>query len=227
QGQCILLESKDNCYVVDCGGFSDYATADLAAQTLRTRGVFQIDGLILTHFDYDHAGSAEALLYQIKTDHIYVPDADRDNAIRDQLEYSHSGSIVKVRKTKKLDCGIGEITIFPGESGKDGNESSLCVLFQAKKCDILITGDRNTAGERYLIDYGNLPLIDILIVGHHGADSSTSLYLLQNLQPQTAVISVGKDNQYGHPDPNVINRLKRFNCTIWRTDRDGTIVFRG
>lgn len=227
QGQCILIESKDDCYVVDCGGFSDYATADLAAQALRTRGVFQIDGLILTHFDYDHAASAEALLYQIKTDYIYVPDADDENAIREKLEYSHSGSMIKVRKTTALDCGIGEITIYPGEPGEDGNESSLCVLFQAKKCDILITGDRNTAGERYLIDTGNLPLIDILIVGHHGADSSTSLYLLQNLQPQTAVISVGKDNQYGHPDPDVINRLKRFNCTIWRTDRDGTIVFRG
>ena len=227
QGQCIVIQSKNDCYIVDCGGFSDYASADLAAQTLRTCGYSKIDGLILTHFDYDHAGSAEALLCQIDAEKIYVPDADAENNIRKALEYEYSGSLCKVRKTMNLDCGVGDITIIPGEPGKDGNESSLCILFQADNCDILITGDRNTKGERYLIDHSQLPLIDILVVGHHGADSSTSLYLLQKLQPLTAVISVGEDNHYGHPDPVIMKRLERFNCTILRTDQDGTIVFRG
>lgn len=227
QGQCILIQSKNSCYMVDCGGFSDYAVADLAAQTLRTCGLTEIDGLFLTHFDYDHAGNAESFMHQIGVDNIYVPAADADNEIRRNLEYEYSGIIQKVRKTTILDCGVGEITIYPGEPGKDGNESSLCILFQAKDCDILITGDRNNAGERYLVDQYELPSIDILVAGHHGAESSNSLYLMQKLRPRTVVISVGEDNQYGHPDPVIIKRLERFNCTIWRTDQDGTIVFRG
>ncbi len=227
QGQCILIQSKESCYVVDCGGFSDYAAADMVAQTLRSCGFTQIDGLILTHFDYDHAGNAEPLLHQISADNIYVPDADSDNDIRENLEYEYSGTLCKVRKTKVLNCGVGKLTIYPGEPEKDGNESSLCILFQAEDCDILITGDRNTKGERYLLNNAELPHIDVLIVGHHGAESSTSLYLMQQLKPRTAVISVGVDNRYGHPNAVIINRLKDFNCTIWRTDQDGTIVFRG
>ena len=227
QGQCILLQSKDSCYVVDCGGFSSYAVADLAALTLRTEGIGKIDGLILTHFDQDHAGNAEAFLQQIRAEHIYIPAANSDHPIRKSLEYEYSGYLRNVRSTTALKCGVGKITIYPGEKGKDGNESSLCILFQAKDCDILITGDRNSDGERYLIDHEELPYIDVLIAGHHGAKSSTSLYLLQQLQPKTVVISVGEDNYYGHPDPVIIKRLKDFACTIWRTDQDGTVVFRG
>ena len=227
QGQCILVQSKDSCYMIDCGGFSDYAIADLAAQTLRTCGIGKIDGLILTHFDDDHAGNAEAFMYQIGVDRIYVPASDFQNSIRSNLVHEHSGILQNVRNQTTLKCGKGKITIYPGEPGKEGNESSLCILFQAKNCDILITGDRNNAGERYLIDQAELPDIDILVAGHHGAKSSTSLYLMQNLRPRMVAISVGEDNRYGHPDPIIINRLENFNCIIWRTDRDGTIVFRG
>jgi len=227
QGQCILIQSKDSCYMVDCGGFSDYAVADLAALTLRTEGVSKINGLILTHFDQDHAGNVEAFLQQIRAERVYIPAADMDHQIRKNLEYEYSGILRNVRNVTALDCGIGQITIYPGEKGKDGNESSLCILFQAKDCDILITGDRNSNGERYLIDHEELPYIDVLIAGHHGAKSSTSLYLLQQLRPKTVVISVGEDNYYGHPDPVIIKRLKNFNCTIWRTDQDGTVMFRG
>ena len=227
QGQCILIQSKNSCYLVDCGGFSDYSVADLAAQTLRSYGFTKIDGLILTHFDYDHAGNAESCLCQIAAENIYIPDADADNRIRKDLESKYADDLCKVISTEELDCGIGQITIYPGESGKDGNESSLCILFQAEDCDILITGDRNTDGERYLLQQMETRDIDVLVAGHHGAKSSTSLYLLQNIKPRTVVISVGEDNSYGHPDPVIINRLKKFNCTIWRTDRDGTVVFRG
>lgn len=227
QGQCILIQSKNSCYMVDCGGLSDYAIADLAAHTLRTSGFTKIDGLILTHFDYDHAGNAEAFMNQIDTEHIYVPAADTKNEIRKNLMYTYSDILCKVRETTALNCGEGQITIYPGQPGKDGNESSLCILFQAKECDILITGDRNSAGERYLIDNAELPLIDVLVAGHHGAKSSTSLYLMQRLKPRTVVISVGEDNRYGHPDPVIIKRLEMFNCIIWRTDQDGTVVLRG
>ena len=227
QGQCVLIQSKNDCYVVDCGGFSDLNAADLAAQTLRSCGIRKIDGLILTHFDYDHAGYAESFLSQIDVQKIYAPDADVDNDIRVSLESRYADSFDLVYETTALDCGVGELTIYPAETGKDGNESSLCILFQALECDILITGDRNTTGERHLVDNEQLPLVDILVVGHHGAKSSTSLYLLNSVKPQMAVISVGEDNSYGHPSDTVLKRLERIGCTVWRTDQDGTIVFRG
>ena len=227
QGQCILLQSKDDCYVIDCGGFANVCAADLAAQTLRSNGINHIDGLILTHFDYDHAGYAQSLVSQIETDRIFIPTSDMGNTIRKNIVHEYGEIVHRVRYTNEMDCGAGKLTIYPGKLGKDGNESSLCILFQVDECDILITGDRNTVGEQYLIDNEELPMVDILVVGHHGSDSSSSLYLLQEVRPKNAVISVGKDNKYGHPNQTVINRLKRFGCIIWRTDEDGTIVFRG
>ncbi len=225
QGQCIILQSKNSCYVVDCGGQEPSQAADLAAHTLRSCGIQRIDGLILTHFDSDHVGGAERFLAQIKADRIFVPDADEDSLYRLSLDEKYY--IKKINKETTVDCGLGDITIFPGEKGATGNESSLCILFQVEDCDILITGDRNSAGERYLVDHANIPKLDVLVAGHHGAESSSSLYFLQKTQPCAVVISVGKDNSYGHPDQTILDRLKRFGSIIWRTDENGTIIIRG
>ena len=64
-------------------------------------------------------------------------------------------------------------------------------------------------------------------MGHHGADSSTGLALLEKTRPATAVISVGAENGYGHTQPEVLQRLELFGCRVLRTDQNGTIVFRG
>lgn len=227
QGQCILLESGNTCYVVDCGG--DYAgdAADLAAQALRTDGFSQIDGMILTHFDQDHAGGAESLLAQLATDVVYLPNADPDNVTRSELEADHGERLYWVEEPVELTCGKARITIFPGEPGEDGNNSSLCILFQTEECDILITGDRSSSGEAYLLEQTQLPDLEILVAGHHGSESSTSLPLLAETTPDIVVISVGADNSYGHPTQAVLNRLDIFGCMVWRTDIHGTIIFRG
>lgn len=217
QGQCVLLQSKDSCYVVDCGGDYSIEAADLAAQTLRSCGIQRVDGLVLTHFDVDHSGGAEYLIAQMEIDHVYGPDHDGN------FDYPYK----KVRNETILECGTGVITILPGEKDKSANESSLCILFQAEDCDILITGDRNSDGERYLFDQYDIPQLDVLVAGHHGSDSSTSLYLLQNTLPKSVVISVGRNNGYGHPDPAVLRRLSRIGSVVWRTDIDGTIIIRG
>ena len=95
------------------------------------------------------------------------------------------------------------------------------------KCDILITGDRGKTGESQLVAQNDLPDIEVLVVGHHGAGNSTTDALLGAVKPEYAVISVGKDNPYGHPAQAVIDRLEKRGCHISRTDLDGTILFRG
>ena len=68
--------------------------------------------------------------------------------------------------------------------------------------------------------------MDILIAGHHGSKYSTSQFLLDAVKPETVVISVGKNNIYGHPAPELLERLELYHCRIFRTDLDGTVVFR-
>ena len=227
QGQCVILQNRDGCYVVDCGGNGALSAADVAASTLRTMGIRQVDGLILTHFDVDHAGHAEAFLTQIDTKKIYVPDIDPEDEIHKTLKDNFSKQLCELSKTCYLSCGDDSLTIYPQNWNKVGNESSMCVLFQTGDYDILITGDLDAAGEKALIAHKRLPDIEILVCGHHGANSSSCFEFLQAIQPKTAVISAGKDNRYGHPHSKTLDRLQMLNCRIWRTDINGTIVFRG
>ena len=81
-------------------------------------------------------------------------------------------------------------------------------------------------GETYLLLTEQIPVLDVLVAGHHGSDASTGNLLLERTRPETVVISVGKNNKYGHPAESVLERLEEFGCTVRRTDREGTIVIR-
>jgi competence protein ComEC len=121
----------------------------------------------------------------------------------------------------------GELIVYASWTTETSNESSLCVLFQTEKCDILITGDRSSLGEEILLRTASIPQLDALVIGHHGAASSTGEALLAATLPKTALISVGEGNAYGHPSQGVLDRLSQYGCVVRRTDLEGTIIFKG
>ena len=221
QGQSILLQSEGKTYLVDCGGDDDERTADIVAEVLLSQGISRLDGIILTHYDRDHAGALHHLLTRIDSDLLFLPDTRNDMA--DPIT---TGKTVYVWEPVVLHFGSTELTVFgPVYSGYD-NENSLCVLFDTEKCDILITGDRSGFGERMLLRAAELPDVDILVAGHHGAADAACEELLQAVAPETVLISVGRDNFYGHPDPVLLERLDRHGCRVYRTDLHGTITIR-
>ena len=185
-----------------------------------------MDGIILTHFDEDHAGAVPYLLQLMEVKTLYLPDAEENSQIRKQLE-EQGTDIQWVTEEERISCGTGEMSLFPALEGTSGNESSMCILFRAENCDILITGDRNLEGEHALLQQTDLPDIEVLVAGHHGADTSTGLELLWHTRPEVAVISVGEGNIYGHPARETLQRLSRIGCQVRRTDREGTIIIRG
>lgn len=226
QGQSILLTCDDRNYLVDCGGDSERNAADTVSHELLSRGITRLDGVILTHFDVDHAGAVSRLLTSIPAKELYLPDIQEDSLARLELERCRS-PIQWIRQKTALQTEGAKLTFIPGEHETDDNERSLCILFQTENCDILITGDRSTVGEKALLEAIQLPELELLVVGHHGAGSSTGFELLTATKPKAAVISVGAENTYGHPSKDVLYRLKLFSCSIWRTDLDGTVVFEG
>ncbi len=220
QGQCLLLQWKDQTYMVDCGGDSDTITADIAAETLLSQGITQLDALILTHLDRDHAGAAGNFLSRIDTKLLILPPEPSElpeltdgTAIFVSENLSFSGNGLRIEIFAPL---------FPGNS----NEMSLCILFDTEKCDILITGDRNGFGERSLLRHNTIPDVDILVAGHHGSKNSTCEELLQQVKPEIVCISAGEDNSYGHPAPELLQRLWNHHCTVFRTDLQGDIIIR-
>lgn len=227
QGQCILLQSEGKNYLVDCGGDSDTAAADKAAALLLSQGIRRLDGLILTHYDADHAGGAVQLLQRIGADALFLPNSRDTGGIAQALYEGASGEMIQVDRNVEIAFGAVKITLFPSQNAETDNESGLCVLFQRGNCDILITGDRSARGERELIEATVLPQLDVLIVGHHGSKYSTCRELLITTQPQIAIISVGADNFYGHPSDEALERLYQYGCTVLRTDLHGNIIYRG
>ena len=226
QGQSILLQQEDRLYLVDCGGSHAGMTADTVANYLLSQGIFRLDGLILTHYDADHAGSVLNLLSFVDTECIYMPDLTDSNGIREDIEKTYPEKVKLICEITEMDLQGGKITLFPGKEGADDNESSMCVLFQPENCDILITGDRSGTGERMLMKQTQLPKLELLVAGHHGSHNATSFDLLAATQPQAVVISVDSDNPYGHPRQEMLDRVSRFGCEVYRTDLQGTIIFR-
>ncbi len=227
QGQCILLQSEGKNYLVDCGGDSDEVTADDAARLLLSQGIRRLDGLILTHYDRDHAGGAAMLLSRVPADVLYLPDSLDEEKIAQELTDYKDGTILNVTDSFLVSFGSTKITLIPSDFGIVDNESGLCVLFQTANCDILITGDRSEYGERELMRKIDLPDLEVLVAGHHGSKNSTCVELLEKTRPDLVIFSVGRDNPYGHPAREVLERLAALGSSFYRTDLDGTVVYRG
>ncbi len=226
QGQCILLQSQGKTFLVDCGGDDDASSADIAAETLLSQGIYKLDGIIVTHYDADHAGGIPYLLTRISADKVYLPNLVDERGFALRIRDAVGDRCVLVDSDMELSFGTCKIQLFGPENYQLENECSICVLFQTEKCDILITGDRGTFGEHLLVNKVQLPELDVLVAGHHGSAYSTGELLLEQTKPEYVMISVG-DNRYGHPAKSLLERLGQWSCAVYRTDIYGTIIYRG
>ena len=226
QGQCIILQSEGSTFLVDCGGSYDRDAANLAAEQLLSQGISRIDGLILTHYDRDHAGGVQYLAKRVEIERVYLPGTeDADGCLQSVLEAVPEH--INIDSEMTIAFGGAEIQIFPAEEAGSGNDSCASVLFTREKCDTLITGDLSAKAERQLLEDYDLPDLEVLIVGHHGSKYSTCAELLEATAPDVAIISVGAENGYGHPTQEVLQRLEAAGCAVYRTDLHGTITYRG
>ncbi len=99
----------------------------------------------------------------------------------------------------------------------------MTLLFRAHGTSVLLTGDIGVDEERTMINEELLSDIDVLQVPHHGGNTSTSQALLEVTKPEVAIISVGQNNDYGHPHMDVLERIVSFGATVWRTDVHGDV----
>lgn len=226
QGQSVILQAQGRTFLVDCGGDRDNKAADEAAETLLSMGVYRLDGLILTHYDGDHAGGIDELLSRIPADAVYLPSQSDDPQVQQQVLQASADRAIYVQEDMNLTWGTAAMDIYvPGTAHSD-NERSLCVLFRTEKCAILMTGDLGSTGENRLVLEKNIPKLTALVAGHHGSSYSTGEGLLTATRPEQVFISVGEDNVYGHPSQAVLDRLEQYGCEVHRTDLEGMLVFR-
>ncbi len=228
QGQSVLLCSDGYTALVDCGGTKDNA-GDIAADYLNSLGISKLDLLVLTHCHNDHANGVPELLSRVDVSNLILPDLLKDESTYRSEILSIANQcgteVTLLSENRCLSFGDARITLYAPLGDGGSNEEGLSALVTCEDFDLLITGDANAFVESLLIKYNDLPDIEILIAGHHGSKNSTSIELLDNLKPETCLISVGY-NTYGHPADETLVRLTEYNTNIYRTDLMGHLTVR-
>lgn len=220
QGDSILIQSRNGNYLLDTGGSlipGDKIGERILLPYLYKQGIRRLDGVFISHEDSDHSGNLKILSENIDVNALYINEMN-PKEIPPQIEHVVH---LQAGDTFQMDEVRGKV-IYAGESwAGNTNNTSTVLLFTARGVSLLFTGDIEADIERILASR-NIKA-DILKIAHHGSASSTGEDFLENVDPRIAVISVGRNNRYGHPDKEVIDRLEHKKILTYRTDRDGLV----
>lgn len=229
QGDSILIKKDSIQYLIDTGG-SVFGTFDVGERILLPylvkTGNRDIEGVIITHFDKDHYGALGSLINKISIDKVLVGSEIPDLELKQKLKRAGI-PVVKLVKDNRItiDKDTCLHVVYPDKETKKSkieNNNSLVIILEAYGKRILFTGDIESPIEKKLVSQGIEP-VDILKIPHHGSQSSSTEEFIAMLSPQISVISVGRNNSYGHPSKEVIQRLHSFDTEIYRTDTMGLI----
>ena len=227
QGQSIVFSSGRACAVVDCGGRSTAEDpGDLAARKLFAQGHRSLDLLVLTHPHDDHVNGVLRLMHWLPVRTLVIPAAaDTTQApLSDILalaEANHT-AVVRVDAERTVTAGGISVHLYP-EPCAGQEDGSMIVLASIGDYDTLVPGDVDMTAEVKFLSSCTYPGIELLLVGHHGSNRSTSDAWLDAIAPDAAIISVGY-NTYGHPTSETLERLQAHNIPIYRTDQMGDIT---
>lgn len=231
QGQSVLLQAGNYLTLVDCGGDGPHNAGDVAADYIHSLGRNTLDLLVVSHYHTDHANGIPQLLKRVDVSAIALPDVEEGDPLRREiLELAEERGVEVWLIEEDTHISLGEDQQFTlyAPLGREGetNELGLTVLATAGDYDVLLTGDMDGQTEQLLLEHDRLPDIELLVVGHHGSKYSTTEELLETVRPEVAIVSVGRDNRYGHPAQETLERLDRAGAELYRTDLQGTVTIR-
>lgn len=228
QAESIVIELPHNqgVYVIDVGEEMSLSNSEehlnferIIKPFLWSEGRGAVNALFISHFDHDHAASLQPFVKTFKPEAIYTHPFKSIN---------HANHI-KLQAGMKLIAGKVLIEVLSPSYENveiDENNRSLVFLLTYEDFNILFTGDVTGDIEATLISENRLQDVDVLKVAHHGSKTSTTDVWIDTIQPEITLISVGRKNRYGHPDPMVIERLEQRGIEILRTDLQGAITLK-
>lgn len=227
QGDSILIQVNNKNLLIDAGPNEN---TDKLISFLDKQKIQKLDYIIATHPHEDHIGGMPAVIKRYSIGNFYAPKVITNTKSFEDMIIALKNKDMKIHEAKSeitldlgkdVNCGI----IAPSSSSyEDLNNYSAVIKLSYKNCKFLFMGDAQKLSEQEILDNNIDISCDILKVGHHGSNSSSSEEFLDKSDPKIAVISCGKNNNYGHPHKKTLKELKKRNIQVYRTDLDGNII---
>ena len=229
QGDSSLLELDKKVILIDTGGkISKYNSNDISENTilpfLKSKGIRKIDYLVLTHGDYDHMGEAINLVNNFKVKKVIFNCGEFNDLEKELIKVLDKKKIKYYSCIKELNIDNNKFYFLQTKEYDNENDNSNVIYTELDSYKFMFMGDAGVEKEKDILNKYNISSIDVLKVGHHGSKTSSSKEFINEINPNYSIISVGKNNRYGHPNKEVLNNLSY--SKIYRTDQDGSVMFK-
>ena len=226
QGDSTLITYKNNTILIDTGGsyFYDNMSLSRTIPYLKSIGRNKINYLILTHGDYDHMGESINLIENFKVEKVIFNCGEFNDLEKELIKVLEKKKIKYYSCIKELNTDNSKLYFLQTKEYDNENDNSNVIYTELNGYKFMFMGDAGVEKEKDILDKYNLSDIDVLKVGHHGSKTSSSKEFIDEINSKYSIISVGKNNRYGHPNKEVLNNLEQ--SKIYRTDQDGSIKFK-
>lgn len=228
QADCALVECDGEFMIVDGGNVDD---GQLVVSYLKQMGIEKLSAVVCSHAHEDHVGGLPAVLSVFKADAVYSPVSSYSTKVFRNFVTKAEDQGLSLTIPKPGDSfllGSATVTVLgPVQEYEDPNETSIVLKVSYGESDFLFTGDMETGAENDMMDHWGENFnwdVEVLKVGHHGSETSTGYRFLYYTDPEYGVISVGEDNEYGHPHDGPMSKLKDAEVVILRTDKLGHVI---
>ena len=224
QGDSILIENKKT-VLLDTGGKKNSKyIINKTIPYLKSLGIKKLDYLITSHADYDHMGESIDLINNFKVEKVILNCGEFNELEQELIKVLDKKKIPYYSCIKELNIDNSKLYFLQTKVYDNENDNSNVIYTDLNGYKFMLMGDASITTEKEIMSIYNLPEIDVLKVGHHGSKTSSSKNFINEINPKYSVISVGKNNRYGHPNKEVLDTLE--DSKIYRTDQDGSIMFK-
>ena len=224
QGDSALIHDNKNNILIDTGGNVNYNISKNIIDYLYSNGIRNINYLIITHGDYDHMGESINLVNNFKVEKVIFNCGEYNDLEKELIKVLDKKKIKYYSCIKELNIDENKLYFLQTKEYDNENDNSNVIYTELNGYNFMFMGDASITTEKEILSKYNLSDIDVLKVGHHGSKTSSSKEFINKINPKYSIISVGKNNRYGHPNKEVLNNLN--DSKIYRTDKDGSIMFK-
>lgn len=223
QADCILVSTQDHNMLIDAGNNED---GDKLVDYFNSLGIKKFDYVFGTHAHEDHIGGMDNIIDNFEIDDFYMPDVvSSSRTFEDVILALEEKKLVfqtpNVGEQFYLADAIVKV-LYVGDEDSDLNDTSIVLKLSYGNNSFLLTGDATANVEKKLLNSDIKA--DVLKIGHHGSQYSSSIDFLEKVNPKYAIIQVGEGNVYDHPKIETLNKLNNLKIRVYRTDLNGTII---